>query len=213
MAKKLVLVDPNMLETRPAKPIPNAVEDEVRELDQRMETVLKRTDLSLRDKLHRYNTIMNDYLHVLDDYKSFKSSPPPPPPPVSKEERWNNLETDVLKSLSAKFKTKGERLLTYLKTSPHIGWTDKGELVVRGESIPGSHMVDLVKDTLVRSTQRKNKPPPPGQRIFRQALVEMNLPRDLQPPTLVSPRSPVLSGSPAAKRKRTSPPQLRWKTY
>ena len=66
--------------------------------------------------------------------------------PINKE---NKLETDIILCHISKGKrSKAETFLRYINQSPNLDWNIHGELLVNGKIIPGSHISDLVKDSV-----------------------------------------------------------------
>ena len=59
------------------------------------------------------------------------------------------VEEEVLKSVPKVYKTGARQLLDCIKENRNVlHWNDKGELIYQNKSIPGSHLVDLINDTL-----------------------------------------------------------------
>jgi hypothetical protein len=92
MAKKMLLIDPRLLETITQKQHvpPDAVSDSLHALDKEMEQVLERTDLALNDKAKLYQQTLRRYLNRLDYHRNkplglVDFNPPPalPTPPKS----------------------------------------------------------------------------------------------------------------------------------
>lgn len=70
MARKMILVDPRVLEsTRPFHP-PDTIADNIRTLDNEMENILERQDLDVRSKAKLYQQILHRYLHRIEQYKN-----------------------------------------------------------------------------------------------------------------------------------------------
>ena len=67
-------------------------------------------------------------------------------------------------------------VLDHIKDSELIRWNKDGSLVYEGQSIPGSHITDLVNDIL---RERKTTHPPTGWEEFTTALKKANVPREL----------------------------------
>ena len=89
MAKKMILVDPRLLESMNQKTYvpPNPLTDSLRDLDTQMQQLLDREDLSPRDKvtqyqqlLQRYTTRLNEYRHKPLGLIDMKPTPPLPDP-------------------------------------------------------------------------------------------------------------------------------------
>jgi hypothetical protein len=72
MAKKMILIDPRLLESMNQKQQyvpPDTLNDSLRTLDNQMHQVLTREDLSLRDKARQYQQTLQRYMGRLDDYR------------------------------------------------------------------------------------------------------------------------------------------------
>ena len=102
MARKMLLVDPRLLETIQHKPYvpPDTVTDSLRELDELMQTVLEREDLSPRDKARMYQRSLHRYMTRLDQYRNkplglvdTKPSPTVEPTPRIDRETEPNLQS------------------------------------------------------------------------------------------------------------------------
>jgi len=86
------------------------------------------------------------------------------------------IEQEVLESVPKKWKTQASRLLTHMKLNPDIGWSSKGELVLKNTTIPKTHVVDLVNDLL---RKRASSSIPSGWRQLAEALKDSNIPHEL----------------------------------
>ena len=53
-----------------------------------------------------------------------------------------------------------------------MDWNDRGEITVRGQTVPGTHLVDLLKYTVSSLSKQK----PKGYVEFYHALQEMHIP-------------------------------------
>ena len=93
-----------------------------------------------------------------------------------KMEQKHTLENDVLGSVPVTLRKKAERLLKHLKSDRNIiDWNKRGEIIAEGNIVKGSHLIDLIKDTL-----RKRKDfNPRGWKEFNKALAVLNTPQDL----------------------------------
>ena len=59
------------------------------------------------------------------------------------------LEEEVMKSVPKIYKARARQLLDKIKEHQDVlDWNDKGEQLYETKPIPGSHLVDLVNDTL-----------------------------------------------------------------
>ena len=84
------------------------------------------------------------------------------------------LEIEVILSAIPKnFRNRARALLNHIMADPQhiIQWNDKGELIMKGSIIAGSHITDLLKNS-----QRKYRHLQPiGQKEFRERLKELNI--------------------------------------
>ena len=97
------------------------------------------------------------------------------PPLVIETETKEAIEEEILQSVPKTMKTKIELLVRKMKADPKIGWSDKGELTYKGETVRGCNVVDLVTDAL-RKRKYFN---PQGCETFGEVLREANVPQDL----------------------------------
>ena len=122
--------------------------------------------------------------------------------PASREKSAENGEkripSDVLASLPKNLKSKGNRLLDFIKNSPDINFNERGELIVDGSTIANSHASDLVNHVL-----KKSKVPPIGWNLFEDKLQRMNVPRSLLGVDTVDQR-PQSRSVDSKKSKRSS---------
>ena len=99
-------------------------------------------------------------------------------------------------------------LLSYVKRNPDLAWTKNGEMIVNGDRMPNTNIVDLIHDF---SRYRKSVPPPLGYLDFGYALKRQNIPREgvanqerwrtMQHPSIDFMHSPVYVRTPATVRK------------
>ena len=98
------------------------------------------------------------------------------PDTIENEPITSQLPVDlILAAIPRLFKTRARGLLDYISQSTFIGWNGEGELVVRGQRIPDTHIADLVKHAMRNYTQFN----PRGQHEFYSSLAEINVPRSL----------------------------------
>ena len=71
MAKKMILIDPRILDSITQKPYvpPDTLNDSLRELDAQMQEILNREDLSPRDKIRQYQQTLQRYTNRLTEYR------------------------------------------------------------------------------------------------------------------------------------------------
>jgi len=84
------------------------------------------------------------------------------------------LEDNIVKSLPKSSQTEGELLLDHLKNhSDIIKWNERGEIIFKGDVVPGSNLTDLVSNV---TTMRKTNVGLLPQTVFLKALSETNVP-------------------------------------
>ena len=81
----------------------------------------------------------------------------------------------VIESVPKNVRTRARALLGHIKNDGRLTWNQRGEISYGGQTIPGSHITDLVKDSQYKYKHFK----PVGHDLFYQALRDMNIPRGL----------------------------------
>ena len=100
------------------------------------------------------------------------------PPPTTVPTELNCREKDiewVLIGMPKCLLSKAKALLHYLIQNKSITWNERGEVSINGQSIPHSHISDLIKDCL----QEYKTWQPVGVDTFCQALKSTNTPLSL----------------------------------
>ena len=87
----------------------------------------------------------------------------------------DHIYKDIMKHIPVRSKSNTRHILDSLKKSKNVSWMDKGELVLQGETIKGSHMFDLLKNVtapyhVVESVR------PQGWNVFLKSLASNNIP-------------------------------------
>ena len=81
------------------------------------------------------------------------------------------MDTEVILSAIPKnYRTRAQALLNHITADPQhrFRWNQQGELIYRGQVIPGSHITDLLKNS-----QRHSQPV--GLQEFQDGLKELNI--------------------------------------
>ena len=204
--KKMVLVDPRMLESLRSSSsssssglVQPAVNQSIKELDGLMKDVLESRDLDVGDKAQAYYQILRRYLHRVDQYKSqpfgtikFEDKS------IDRADKVNDTEdkedrkidsaealevekserdvSDIINTLPKKFQQKGRWLLKKIASTSDVTWNESGQLVVRGKRIKGSNITDLLHDVIRPRTKRSS--PPKGWSEFAREIKRKNIPRE-----------------------------------
>ena len=202
-ARKMVLMDPRLLDTLRSPPPPPSTDTlgkKVQALDDEMMTILDRKDLDDRTKVTLYNQVLQRYnalsdKHVkepvrvvsLNESMSAAAAAAAPSGLGTGAEPGPVVEGTVgAPATSATSGIEADVVDTVPKTMQFkarrlmehlkrdIAWTARGELIHEGVPIFGSNVVDLVNDLL-----RKRKTDPIGWQPFARQLRAINLPMEL----------------------------------
>lgn len=223
-AKKMVLVDPRMLDAvkTAGPPVPDATSESVRDMDEHMRNILDRSDLHVDEKAQLYQQTLMKYLNRVNQFrhqplgtvelKSPSSLPPWSPPPHEQQ----TMRKEVLHSVPKTLKKKAERLLDHIERNPDLAWNPRGEIEYQGQRIPDTNVVDLINDIL----RKRQQFTPKGWETFATALRQSNVPQDLvghpdrwafmvrDSPPQQSPRTPL---APPSTLEQLTPPRKRYK--
>ena len=200
-AKKMVLVPEHTLERLQQRQNVNTppLTTRLNGLDHDIQDVLKDDKISEDEKVRQYSQALQNYLTY---YNQRKDQPinvkiQPPPVPVKQpdhEEKpqevqpsgqadqaesdpGTTIEREIIQVLPKTLKDRGKMLMEKIKENPEVmKWDDRGQLVFEGKPLKGSHISDLIKDSL-RSTKKLT--PPLGYDRFTQGLAKMNAPDHL----------------------------------
>jgi hypothetical protein len=156
----------------PQHSLPSPLDKKLTQLDEEMKTVLDRTDLTDFEKASVYSEILDKYLDVKRKLQQ------PQPIPIVEEQPKTSGQTKVdLQLFPQNYRTRAQNLLTHARNQAGIDWNQKGEILVNGNLIPGSHVVDLIDNTIryKKGIQRDT----PGTREFVKALMDSNVPQAL----------------------------------
>ncbi len=137
-AKKTALVEPRVLERLQQQQHfsrPSIVEKALNTLDQDMQDILNRTDISSEEKLNQYNQTLHKYLtfdqkrepmkiQVMQGKNAGESNAKVEP--VEAVQQKDDIEEETAPKL---LQNKAKLLLKRLKKDPNISWNSRGELV------------------------------------------------------------------------------------
>ena len=207
-AKKMAVVDPQVLEIGAAQP-KGTVGKVLQRLDDDVQAI---TQYIYNQILDRYNdidekrvqepmrvTVVNDGNDEVRVDKESESTPS------------GSVEVEIVDSVPKTLKRKAQRLVKKLKAVSAVDWNDRGVFVHNREVVTGSNM-DLVSDVL----RKRKHIVPVGWKRFANHLKRLNVSMDL----IGNPERwhYIQSGSPTrppAKRSRQRSPSLlqRWEPY
>lgn len=193
-AKKMVLIDENALKRlqRRQNVSTPPLTSRLNGLDHEIQHVLKETNISDDEKVRLYTQALQNYLQLYNQKKNQPinvklqpqvptvtevSETPQEAQPIQQEETapQNDLERNILQTLPKTSKHRGKMILEKIKENPEVmKWDDKGQLVFHGKPIAGSHISDLIVDSL--KTGKTSARGPLGWEMFTQGLAKVNAP-------------------------------------
>ena len=163
--KKMLVVTPDVL-TRQTQVFEAPEKIKTLSLDEKMREILDRGDITDEEKVKLYENALN--LYTVYRRKAIGSSAPSQPP-VPALHHVDDVVASVPKALRGKAEQLARTVLREMK------WSPRGELIVEGQVVPGSHIVDLVNDAMrFRKTFS-----PIGRNAFIEGLAQTNVPQEL----------------------------------
>ena len=191
----MILVPENTLERLQQRQqiLTPPVTQTLKNLDNEMSDILSSKELEDEAKAKLYNQVLQRYLTYYDQRKGqplhVKLKTPKPVetsnPEKSKESTEEPapeksvstaVEEEVMKSVPKIYKNGARQLLDKMKENRDLlAWNDKGELVYENKPINGSHVVDLINDTL----RHRKGFEPVGWSLLARGLARMNVPENL----------------------------------
>lgn len=182
MAKKMVLV-PHDFVTK----MSHQRQEPSGDLDSEMKRLMDSSQLDDRNKWAQYQQVLQRYLRLKDQERQpFKIELE-----ESRAEAHPSLTDEIIESVPKNIKRKAKLLLQRLEDSDDITWDRRGEVTIKGQTITGSNITDLVGD-VVRARKTTN---PLGWQTFTSLLKAMNVPREFigNPRRIAYMTHPVLS--------------------
>jgi len=143
-------------------------------LEQEMMEILNNSSLSAERKLalyqqlfHRYGTI--DRQNELEQIEQKKHQD------NQTSVNTNKSLQNVLKYIPKAKQNKAKILIDHLEANPVFDWSDKHELIVGGQTIKNSNLIDLISDVI--KDKGTTVQGPPGMTRFMSALAKSNIPK------------------------------------
>ena len=91
----------------------------------------------------------------------------------------DNTTENLLPSLSLPLQSRGKTIRIHLKKHSDFKWNDKGEIIVDGQLVKGSNIIDLIKIQLKDYKSFHHI----GAEVFSQLVREINVPQSVLLPT------------------------------
>ena len=176
MAKEMLLVDPSVIETMqinqpPALTSHNITRRVIQEADDSIKSALSDNMLTPSEQVLYYN-------QALQKREQYVDKPTTLPEKVHKIHDGNNdqVEEEIIDSVPHSFRNKAALLVKKWKRAGVLGWNKEGNLVYKGEHIPGTNIVDIVNDVI---RNRAKNPKPKGWDLVAQGIKDTNVPLEL----------------------------------
>ena len=184
MAKKMILVDPQRWESMQGTTsiIPNVLSSSISALDRDMKSILEdQSDEDIYTKAKKYQQMLNRYILLTEKYKNKteKEEVVKNKNPETSSTNKNiqiDLKSKVLESIPKNLRSKASGLIDYINHAPNINWDQNLQLIVDGQIIEGSNVIDLLHD-IVRNRKNQIKKPE-GWDSFASALKQQNVPKE-----------------------------------
>lgn len=147
-------------------------------LDEEMQTILKRKDIPEDERVKLYQQALLNYVNLHQRLKHPLAiqveTQGATQDESTKSVSWISKVVDTVPKILRK---KAEQLMLLIEQAPPnlLRFNEKGELVIGGKVIEGTHAVDLMNDIL---RSRKNFTPT-GWQIFANSLSKINPPQEL----------------------------------
>ena len=124
----------------------------------------------------------------------------------------NSTKEDLLPSLSLPLRSRGKTILNHLKKHSDFKWNDTGEIIVDGQLVKGSNIIDLIKIQLKDYKSFH----PIGVEVFSQFVLESNVPQSVLSPTrrfqIGSGKIPPPPGKPVCSKQMIKVFRYKWIT-
>lgn len=188
---------------------PSPLARKLGELDAEMKSILDRTDLDEYEKAVQYSQVLEKYISVKQkmlrptQIPIIDQNPQPSVKPAIPAPVITNKPNVDLEQFPTQYRNRAQNLLKHIENQTDIHWNDRGELLVDGTPFAGSHIVDLIDDTV----RHKKTARPPGSESFMNALLNSNVPRTLvgNKPRLILPYDNTPPPSPLAAARNENP--------
>ncbi len=143
-------------------------------LDHEMMEILNNSSLSTEKKLALYQQLFHPY-GTIDQQNDLEQ--------IEQKKRQDNQTSantnkslqNVLKYIPKAKQNKVKILIDHLEANPLFDWSDKRELIIGGETVKNSNLIDLISDVI--KDKGTTVQGPPGMAQFMAALVKSNIPK------------------------------------
>ncbi len=175
----MLLVDPGVIETMQINQPPPLTSHTMtrrvmQEADNSINSVLSDSMLTPSEQVLYYNQALQKREQYADKattlpQKLFKTHTPD-------DGDTDQVEEEIIDSVPHSFRNKATLLVRKWKRGGVLGWNKEGNLMYKGEHVPGTNIVDIVNDVIRKRTKN---PEPKGWDLVAQGIKDTNVPLEL----------------------------------
>jgi len=152
------------------------------DLDGEMLNIANNDSIPIDAKLLKYHQILRMHQAAKQETENpFKLEVQPATEKPSEEvaseipQKSKSLHQTILSTVPVKFHKQAKLLFDYAHSIPGLKWSEKGEMVVDGNKVVGTNIVDLINDL----SRNRTTEPPVGVDLFIKKLSDQNVPKEL----------------------------------
>ncbi|CAG2250939.1 unnamed protein product [Mytilus edulis] len=125
---------------------------------------------------HRYESIIRTENTESDKQTSAKEEISPQEDIKTEKDSSDDLNTLIELTIPVKYREKAKTLLQFLQSQSTISWNKHGKVKINNETVPNSHIVDLLRDVVIPYGCKQL---PSGHEIFYDFLKNIHIPMGL----------------------------------
>ena len=189
---------------RPVNTLTNPYMSKLSQIDDQLNTAVKDNDIAgyeaaFHEYLKTYKRLKEQLSTSVTPHQSQQTASSvshlSPHPTESGQQEIDKLYGDVIANVPKSLRKNAERLVDFVKQNPDLTINSKGELKVKDILIQGSHIEDLITNSIRR---RPNSQIVPGLTEFHEVLWRANIPKTIVPQS-------VMPNTPRRARRQISP--------
>lgn len=182
--KKFILMDPDELKRLKTSKEINS--DEYKIVNPRL-NAMARLNKTIEERLVDDSTSDDEkaksFIQAFNDFLLFKNqylnqtayTGQLKQPSIESSDMKGISANEIGKTVPKNLRSKAERLAELLKESGKIAWDKQNRLIINGQPVEGTNIIDLINDAL----RRRKTFVPRGRHIFAAQLRDLNAPREL----------------------------------
>ena len=173
-SRKMAVISQSLLEKlQQQQELTDAPLAHLTDLDRQMNDILSNRNLAPDIKLKLYTQLLSRYTTIRSNELARPVQMSLQSPTHTENTRPVLPKPDLIASMPKNYRSKAKLLMDHINRHPEMAFTDKDELVYRGNTIEASNLFDLVN----AYSRPASNAEPRGWKEFGQALLEQNVPR------------------------------------